>query len=139
MSIVADISVVLSWFFEEKQTPQALRILRRIDTNGLLVPPLWWYELENGLLMGERRSRKTEAESTHFLTLVKALPIRTDEAPGPHVCDRVLAIGRQCRLTAYDAAYLELAVREGGTLASFDKGLRRAAHQLGVPLLPAND
>lgn len=137
MSVIADISVVLAWLYEEKQTPLALDVLRRIEKQGLLVPPLWWYELENGLLMGERRGRKTEADTSAFLKLVRALPIQTDAAPGHRVCDALLSVGRRHQLTAYDAAYLELAVREGAPLATFDAGLRRAASQLGVALLPA--
>jgi hypothetical protein len=58
MSMIADISVVLAWLFEEEQTVAALRVLRQIERQGLLVPPLWWSEPENGILMGERRGRK---------------------------------------------------------------------------------
>jgi len=103
LKIIADISVVLAWLFEEQQTSKALDVLRRIEKDGLLVPPLWWCELENGVLMGERRGRKTTAESTTFLRLVRALPIQTDDVPRYRVSDQILEIGRRYQLTAYDA------------------------------------
>lgn len=137
MSLIADISVVLAWFFEEQQTAQALEVLDRIEKTSLLVPPLWWTELENGILMGERRGRKTPTESAAFLKLVRALPIQTDDAPRHRIGDDILGIGRRFQLTAYDATYLELAVRQGVGLATFDVAIRRGAHALGVKILPS--
>ena len=137
MSLIADISVVLAWLFEEEQTAKALDVLRRIEKDTLLVPPLWWSELENGILMGERRGRKTLAESSAFLKLVRALPIRTDDTPRHRVSDDILDIGRRFNLTSYDATYVELAVREGVPLATFDAAVRKCASNVGVKILPA--
>lgn len=136
MKLIADISVVLAWLFEEKQTARALDVLRRIENDGLLVPPLWWCELENGILMGERRGRKTAAESTAFLQLVLALPIQTDDAPRHRVSDDILDIGRRHGVTACDATYLELAIRASLPLATFDAAMRRCAPSLNVKLMP---
>ncbi|MBI3863841.1 MAG: type II toxin-antitoxin system VapC family toxin [Planctomycetia bacterium] len=137
MSIIADISVVLAWRFEEKQTEQALDVLRLIEREGLLVPSLWWSELENGILMGERRGRTTAEDSAAFVKLVRALPIRTDAAPRHQISDDIIDIGRRHQLTAYDAAYVELAMREGAVLASFDAAIRRCANKLKLMVLPA--
>jgi predicted nucleic acid-binding protein len=137
VKLIADISVVLSWLFEENQTPQAVLILPLIQKHGLLVPPLWWSELENGVLMGERRGRKTPDESAAFLKLVRALPIRTDDTPRHRVSGAVLDLGRQHQLTAYDATYVELAVRETASLATFDTDVRKCAPGLGIKILPA--
>lgn len=136
MSIIADISVVLAWLFKEEQTTKALDVLRRVEKEGLLVPPLWWSELENGILMGERRGRKTPAETSAFLNLVRALPIRTDDTPRHRVSDDILDIGRRHNLTSYDAIYLELAVREGAPLATFDEAMRKCARGIGVKISP---
>jgi predicted nucleic acid-binding protein len=136
VSIVADTSVVLAWLFEEEQTPQALEVLRLIESESLLVPPLWWCELENGIVVGERRGRKTPAESAAFLKLVRALPIQTDDAPRHRISDSIIDIARRHQLTVYDAAYAELALREASRLASFDIPLRRCAASLGVIILP---
>lgn len=134
--IVVDCSVVLAWYFQEPNTPAALAILRQIDAEGFRVPPLWWHEVENGLVMGERRGRKSPAESAAFSNLVRALPVVTDDAPRHRLSDAVVDLARRTGLTAYDAAYLELALRTGSTLASFDASLGRAAASLGVTVLP---
>ncbi|MCX6617450.1 MAG: type II toxin-antitoxin system VapC family toxin [Acidobacteria bacterium] len=46
-----------------------------------------------------------------------------------------LAIATERNLTAYDAAYLELAMREGAQLATLDGDLRRAATEAGVRVI----
>ncbi len=134
--MIADISVVLAWLFEEDQTADALKILPIIEKQGLLVPPLWWSELENGILMGERRGRIAFAELSAFLKLVRALPIRTDETPRHRISDSIITIGRQHQLTAYDATYIELALREAAVLATFDTAIRRCATALSIKVLP---
>jgi predicted nucleic acid-binding protein len=137
LSIVTDMSVVLAWFFEEEHTKRALGVLDRIEQEGMLVPPLWWSELENGILMGERRRRKTGADSAAFLKLVRALPIQTDDVPRHRISDEILEIGRGHQLTAYDAAYVELAQRQSDGLATFDVTIRRCARALGLKVFPA--
>ncbi|MBC7785559.1 MAG: type II toxin-antitoxin system VapC family toxin [Burkholderiales bacterium] len=136
MIMVVDMSVVLAWYFEEAQTSKALGVLKLIGKNGVLVPELWWCELENGILMGERRARKTPTDSAAFLKLVRALPIETDQTPRRQISDRILDLGRQHQLTAYDATYLELAIRETVPLATFDEALRRSARAMGVSVMP---
>jgi predicted nucleic acid-binding protein len=49
----------------------------------------------------------------------------------------LLALARTHRLTAYDAAYLELALRADAPLATLDRKLAAAARAAGVPLLGA--
>ncbi len=137
MSVVTDMSVVLAWFFEEEHTKRALDVLDRIEQEGMLVPPLWWSELENGILMGERRGRKTGVDSAAFLKLVRALPIQTDDVPRHRISDEILKIGRGHQLTAYDAAYVELAQRQSDGLATFDVAIRRCARALGLKVFPA--
>lgn len=131
-------SVVLAWCFEEHYTPQALMVLRRLKDDGLLVPSLWWYELENGLLLGERRGRRKTEESVAFLKLIHALPIHTDDAPQHLISEQIITLGRRHQLTAYDAAYLELAVRTQASLATFDHALRNGATRCGLKIIPAN-
>jgi predicted nucleic acid-binding protein len=137
LSIVVDMSVVLAWLFDEQQTPQSLDVLRSVEIEGLLVPPLWWTELENGILSGERRGRVNAEHSAAFVQLVRALPIETDDAPRHRVIDHVLDLGRTHQLTAYDATYIELAQRAHATLCTFDEDMRRCAAALRIELLPA--
>ena len=46
-----------------------------------------------------------------------------------------MGIGRQHGLTAEDATYLELAMRLGAPLASFDQHLAKAARVAGIEIV----
>ena len=51
----------------------------------------------------------------------------------------MLALARGHRLTIYDAAYLELALRADAPLATLDRQLASAARAARVPLLGEGD
>ena len=89
-------------------------------------------EVRNGLIIGERRGRATEVYSVSFLRQLTRLPVTIDTAPDE---ETVMLLARQHRLTVYDAAYLELALREAVPLATLDKALADAARAEGVPLI----
>lgn len=97
-----------------------------------LVPRLWWFEVRNALIVNERRKRLDEAASEAFLKELSQLPIVFDDAPDSA---SVTALARRRRLTVYDAAYLELAVREAIPLATLDGPLAAAAKAEGVPIV----
>jgi len=96
------------------------------------VPAVWWFEIRNALVVNERRGRLHQADTARFLRNLTQLAIRIDRAPAEAA---LLALARQYRLSVYDAAYLELAQREGQVLATLDEALRRAAMEVGVGLL----
>jgi predicted nucleic acid-binding protein len=96
------------------------------------VPGVWWFEVRNSLVVNERRGRLSETETAAFLRNLAQLSIHIDRDPAEA---SVLSLARQHRLTVYDAAYLELAQREGLALATLDTALRQAASAIGVPLL----
>lgn len=64
--------------------------------------------------------------------MLRELPITIDHETSEHALSEVLSIGREEGLSSYDAAYLELAMREGVALATKDTGLKRAAKRCGV-------
>ena len=97
-----------------------------------VVPSLWWFEVRNTLVVNERRKRITESATVSFLRELARLPIRVDRVP---VEVEVLRLVRAHRLSVYDAAYLELARREGLPLATLDRDLARAAGAEGVPVI----
>src|SRR5262249_19749898 len=131
---VVDASVTLAWCFEDEATPQTEAILDRLIDDTALVPALWELEVSNVLLIAERRRRLTEAQSARFVALLGKLPIHVDSASVE--MDAVLTAGRRHTLTAYDAAYLVLAEREGIRLATMDAKLRIAAKDAGVAVIP---
>ena len=131
MSFVVDASVVIAWAFKE-QHATAERALARIQAEDAIVPALWWYELRNVLVLGERQGRLTERATARFLRDISRLAITIDSSPNEA---QVLTLARRHRLTVYDAAYLELAGREALPLATLDEELAAAARAEQVALI----
>jgi len=134
--IVIDNSVVLAWGLGE-DSDYAERIIAMLEDADALAPGIWPLELANGLAVAERRGRITEAQLLQFRDLAAALPIVVQVQPVERILSDVLMLARAHRLSAYDAAYLELAVREGGALATLDAPLRKAAVAAGVAIAGA--
>jgi len=132
MAIVIDASIVGAWVYSDESdgiADAAVEVLR--DDMGL-VPGLFWFEVRNLLLVGERRKRISTESTIAFLSRLDQLPLLIDSD-----CDsaRVLNLARRHGLTVYDAAYLEVAERHGVRLATLDKRLAAAALAVGVDLL----
>jgi len=133
--LVLDVSAVGAWCFEDERTPASEALLARLPDCELCVPGLFLWELANVLLMAERRSRITAADRSSFLALITALDLRLDPADPTVTWHDVLNLAERHHLTAYDAAYLELAMRWGLPLASRDAALGAAARAAGLELL----
>jgi predicted nucleic acid-binding protein len=132
--LVIDASILAAWFLDEKSDSRvetAFDTVARVET---LAPGLFYYEIRNALLVSKRRNRITEAMSVAFLRDLALLPIRF-EAPGDDAS--LMTLARKRKLTVYDAAYLELAKREGLPLATLDRALEKAAVAEGVALFGA--
>lgn len=133
---VLDASVALAWCFPEEATNGTEAILDSLtDGSEALTPAIWPFEVANALLVGERRKRITVAQVTSVLQRIAALPVSLDSVRVDRAFDQILSSARQEQLSEYDAAYLELALRESLPLATLDDSLRRAAMQAGVALL----
>ena len=133
MPFVLDASVTLAWCFEDETTPETDALLNRLAEDAAITPTLWELEVVNVLLLAERRGRITESQAARFVALLTQLPIHVDSAGAD--MGAVLAAGRHHGLTAYDAAYLVLAEREGIPLATLDAKVRAAAQAAGVSVL----
>jgi predicted nucleic acid-binding protein len=131
MPFVLDASIVHAWAFDERH-PAAERMRVRLRSDRAFVPSLWWFEVRNGLIMAERRGRLIERETARFLRDLPRAAITLDSSSDE---DRLLTLTRRHRLTVYDAAYLELALREDLPLATLAAALARAATAEGTPLL----
>lgn len=134
-AFVLDASIALAWCFDDEASEETDRLAERLRDHGAFVPNLWHLELSNVLLQAERRGRITAADIAVRLRLLGQLPIETDTETHLRATRDTLALARPERLTAYDAAYLELAMRRGLPLASRDQDLRAAAKRLGVGVL----
>lgn len=135
MSFVLDNSVALAWCFEDEQTPAIMGVLDRLVETGAIVPALWPVEALNGLLTAERRGRITADTRERLAGFLQELPIAIDPEMAGRAWSSVAQLSLQHRLTAYDAAYLELATRLRLPLATSDKPLIAAARGAGVALL----
>lgn len=135
MPFVVDASVALAWHFEDEASEYADRILERLRDDRAAVPPVWALEVANALVVAERRGRLSPARVARAVELFSELPISVYDLSVSPALDAVRALARAHGLSAYDAAYLELAIREGLPLATQDRALRAAAETVGVPLV----
>ena len=133
MAFVLDSSVALSWCFEDEVTEATLRIRERLSTERAVVPSLWLLEVANVLLLGARRGRLTAEAAAEFADLLLGLPIDVVE-PERDIAD-LMQLAAEHRLTAYDAAYLQVAAARRLPLATLDATLAGAARSAGVALL----
>ena len=134
---VLDASTVLTWCFPDEEAQKAQEISERIaGGDTVVVPAFWRHEILNALLVGERRNRLTAKLIQAFIADLNRLPVDIDDgATQDVVFNTTQALCRKHGLTAYDAAYLEIAIRSACPLATADEDLRRAAAAEGVQVL----
>jgi predicted nucleic acid-binding protein len=130
---VLDGSLALAWYFKDEANSYADAVAGRFPAARAVVPLIWPLEVANAVLMGERRQRSTEAQAAQWLTYLGFLPIAVDDETNNRAWGEVLRLARAHRLSAYDAAYLELALRRSLPLATLDDKLKAAASAVGVP------
>ena len=129
---VLDGSLALAWYFKDEAAPYADAVAASFPVWCARVPVIWPLEVANAVLMGERRTGSTEGQAVKWLGYLGCLPISVEEASKERVWTEVLSLSRAHGLSAYDAAYLELALRRGLPLATLDNQLKRVASALGV-------
>ena len=130
---IIDASLALGWYLkDEADRAYNLDVLAGLDQNEVIVPFLWAYEVSNGLVMAYRRKRVTLENVAEILESIKSLPIAIDP-PELGIALDLPALALQHRLTAYDAAYLEIALRLELPIATKDEALKRAMASCGIP------
>lgn len=135
MSLVLDASMTLAWQVEREDRQEvvlAQRAAQAVVLAGALVPALWFAEVTNGLVTSARRGVQTRQQIARFQADLDALPIERDSRAPESNQTAVFALAVQTGLTAYDATYLELALRSHAPLATFDHELADAARTAGV-------
>ncbi len=135
MSIVVDSSVTLAWAYSDETTPAVSEALRTLVTDGAWVPGIWRLEVANALSVGIRRGRGDAAFLDSTLADLAGLAIREDPDTSLHAWGATIRLAEKHNLTAYDASYLELALRRSIPLASLDRQLRAAATRESISLL----
>jgi len=135
VSFVLDNSVTMRWYFGDGK-PQELavagKVLDAMKHANAFVPATWGLEVANVLARAEAKGLVTEARSGEFLELLNGVDIVVDAATFAHSLSDTLQLARRYKLSAYDASYLELALRLGMPLATLDEDLLKAAKKAGV-------
>lgn len=132
MAFVLDSSITMAWFFPDEATETTDRLRGALIDSRAFVPSLWPVEVGNALLIATRRGRIRAAEWPQIRGYLSALPIEIDPVSVARTWGASLEIARTHQLSAYDAMYLELAMRLRMPLATLDRGLRNAATAAGV-------
>jgi len=135
VSFVLDASVCLHWCFDDEATQDTQRLLElAMSGTRLFVPSHWPAEVLNALIRAERRGRVSEPVIESFLDDLAAFHISIDAHTMTEQWSTSLVLARTYQLSAYDAAYLALALRLKIPLATLDDRLRVAATIEGVAL-----
>jgi predicted nucleic acid-binding protein len=132
MAFVLDCSVTLPWFLEDERTAFTDSLLFAAKRSEYWVPGIWCLEFPNALLVAERRRRIDRLHRIEALDQIPKLQIKVDAEPVD--LKAVSAVAEKHDLSTYDAAYLELAMRQGLGLITLDRDLADAAAAEGVPV-----
>lgn len=116
--VVVDASVALAWCFADEDSEYADAVLEALEGQAIVVPSVWALEVANAVLVAERRKRIGKADIVRFVTLLGQLSISELSVPIGGILETVIPLAREYGLSAYDAAYLDVAVRTGLALAT---------------------
>jgi predicted nucleic acid-binding protein len=133
MNWVLDCSFSAALFLPDEHSGKIRKFFENLNKkNVIIVPPLWWYELSNVLSVSVRRKRLNHSDVVQVLSLFDQIDIQTDNEMGSKHSIEIYMISQQYNISAYDASYLELAIRKKTSLASLDKKLFNAAVGAGL-------
>jgi predicted nucleic acid-binding protein len=134
VSLVVDASTALASVLPDEGSKYARSAIAAALNEGLVVPALWPYEIQNGLVMAVRRERIDRERAFDALDALRALRAKLQQ---------VQSLGQEYRLaqahslTSHDAAYLLVALGTGARLATGDKRLRNIATKIGIECFTA--
>lgn len=136
--VVLDASIVLAWCFPDEKAALAQNVAEMFKRGDTAIAPSFWpHEVLNALLVGEKRKRISKELVRQFLDDLATLPIALEQVPSGIVFGRMQRLSREHGLTAYDAAYLDLALDSQLPLATLDDDLARACRNARVRLVEA--
>lgn len=135
MSLVIDSSITVAWYFPDESNEATDGVMSTVANSGAVVPAHWRAEIANAFLMAVRRKRIDAAYRSQCLVELTQFKIAPDLDSGAQMWSATVQLAELYNLTAYDAAYLELAQRRRLPLATLDAALARAAKAAGVETL----
>lgn len=136
MDWVIDCSSAAALFLPDESSLKVKTFISGLPENcSLWVPALWWYEMTNVLTVAQRRGRLSCLDASRIIPLFEEFSLNTDSTTGSQFSARIFELARVYQLSAYDATYLELAMRKNAGLVSLDNRLSEAAIKAGVSVL----
>ncbi len=136
-SFVLDCSLAMAWCFDDETSDYSEEVLDTLANVTAVVPALWSVEVSNTLLMAERKKRIVHVKSIAFREYLTLLLIEVDDYLLKKPIEIILDVAKETGLTAYEATYLELAMRKNLPIATLDRELKSAAQKVGVPIYSA--
>lgn len=137
MKLVLDASVALLWLVPQtnpKGWAYADALLSALKNGSALVPSLFTLEIASVVAKLQAKAMVSDADAQRFIALLGQLDITTDSQTATRALGDTLHLARRHKLSAYDAAYLELALRQGIALATLDADLAMAARKAGLSI-----
>ena len=136
-AFVLDNSVAMRWLLASNKASDqkyAESVLKSMVNTEAVVPNLWHLEAANVLLGAINRQDVEIAEVERFTVQLENLPIAVDTLTANQVFGHTMSLAKAYRLSSYDAAYLELALRESLPLATLDRDLLKAARRSDIEI-----
>ena len=125
---MADASIGVAWVHPAQATPQTEALLQAVYDGAVVeAPALWPLEIANALLVLIRRKKLSADERQRSLIALQGLSVELDYEMSSLAFAKLSTLAVEHRLTVYDAAYLELALRKKLPLGCKDGPLREAA------------
>jgi predicted nucleic acid-binding protein len=135
-SFVLDCSATVGICLGDKPEKYYIQVFQRLlKGDEAIVPPLWHYELGNGLLNARKKRKITSDLATEFLETLQSFAIKTvapDWVNSVKQIEEVMYLASMNGLTFYDASYFALALRLQLPLATTDHALKKAALTFGI-------
>jgi predicted nucleic acid-binding protein len=123
-------------FLPDEQSDIVNKTFQKItDEDTIYIPFLWWYEIANVLTVSVKRKRLKYADIININQLLYSYKFITDSNSGVDYTEKLLELAHTYELSAYDAAYLELAIRKEGVVGTLDGNLRNACIKYGLTVL----
>lgn len=125
----------MRWLFEDgspSDLAYADKVLAALKDLSAIVPVTWGLEVTNVLVRAEKKGQVSTGRSGKFIEMLDDMNIEVDKETFDRALSDTLQLARRYKLSAYDASYLELALRLRIPLATLDENLQKAAKKAGV-------
>ena len=110
---VIDCSFTAAMFLPDEKSDLADQFFSRIGSEfKAIIPAIWWYELNNVLLVSVRRKRLTNENAETVWKTFESFPIEMDKNFSFQTMKSIFELGKKHDLSVYDSAYLELCIRK---------------------------